>query len=73
MYMDPHGPGSTLPVEAFVEPSHLVGFEIDHPNGVVFMHYHDFYELALVLDGTGVHMVSGGEQRVLEAAQFELP
>lgn len=64
MYMDPHEPGSTLPVEAFFEPSQLVGFDIAHPTGAVFMHYHDFYELALVTEGTAIHMASAGEQRV---------
>ncbi len=64
VFLVPHAPGFTLPDEAFFEPSQLVGFDIAHPSGAVFMHYHDFYELALVIEGTGMHMTSAGEQRI---------
>ena len=60
----PHAPGYTLAADAFMEPSQLVGFSIAHQPLSVFMHFHDFYELALVVSGTGLHMTSAGEQRV---------
>ena len=60
----PHAPGYTLSADAYMEPSQLVGFSIAHQHASVFMHFHDFYELALVIGGTGLHMTSAGEQRV---------
>jgi AraC-like DNA-binding protein/mannose-6-phosphate isomerase-like protein (cupin superfamily) len=60
----PHAPGYTLAAEAFMEPDQLVGFSIAHQPLSVFMHFHNFYELALVVEGTGLHMTGSGEQRV---------
>jgi AraC family L-rhamnose operon transcriptional activator RhaR len=60
----PHAPGYTLAADAYMEPSQLVGFSIAHQPLSVFMHYHEFYELALVIQGTGLHMTAAGEQRV---------
>jgi len=60
----PHAPGFTLTVDTFMEPDQLVGFSIAHQPITVFMHFHDFYELALVMDGTGLHTTPTGEQRV---------
>ncbi len=60
----PHAPGYTLAADAFMERDQLVGFSIAHQPLSVFMHFHDFYELALVVEGTGLHMTSASEQRV---------
>ena len=60
----PHAPGYTLSADAFMEPDQLVGFSIAHQPLSVFTHFHDFYELALVTDGTGLHVTSAGEQRI---------
>ena len=60
----PHAPGYTLAADAFMEPDQLVGFSIAHQPLSVFMHFHDFYELALVVEGTGLHVTSGVDQRV---------
>jgi AraC family L-rhamnose operon transcriptional activator RhaR len=60
----PHAPGYTLSADAFMEPDQLVGFSIAHQPLSVFMHFHDFYELALVVEGTGLHMTSSADQRV---------
>lgn len=62
--MTPHAPGHTLPADAFFEPSQFVGFSVAHPTSAVFMHFHDFYELGLVTEGTGLHMTPTAEQRV---------
>lgn len=59
----PHAPGYTLAADAFMEPDQLVGFSIAHQPLNVFTHFHDFYELALVVDGSGLHTTSSGEQR----------
>ena len=39
-----------------MRPEELVGFSIAHQPLSVFSHFHDFYELALVLRGTGQHV-----------------
>ncbi len=59
----PHAPGFTISTDAFMEESQLVGFHIATQTHV-FTHFHDFYELALVTRGTGLHMTSEGEQRL---------
>lgn len=64
MKMLPHAPGYTLSADAFMGPGELVGFSIaNHPRNI-FTHFHDFYELALITQGTGVHVTSGSEQRI---------
>ena len=60
----PHAPGYTLAADAFMQPSEDVGFLIVHQQSSVFMHFHEFYELGLVMSGTGIHLSSSGEQRV---------
>ncbi len=60
----PHAPGYTLTADAFIEPGELLGFNVAHQPLSVFAHFHDFYELALVLHGTGHHITSGGAQAV---------
>lgn len=60
----PHAPGYTLSADAFMDASHLVGFSIAHQPLSVFMHFHDFYELAIVTSGRGLHTTAAGEQRV---------
>jgi AraC family L-rhamnose operon transcriptional activator RhaR len=60
----PHKAGLTLPAEAFMQPDQLVGFSIAHQPIAVVVHFHDFYELALVVEGTGLHTSTAGEQRV---------
>ncbi len=59
----PHAPGYTISTDAFMDESQLVGFHVATQNHV-FMHFHDFYELALVTHGTGLHVTAEGEQRI---------
>jgi len=59
----PHAPGYTISTDAFMDESQLVGFHVATQSHV-FMHFHDFYELALVTQGTGLHVTADGEQRV---------
>ena len=60
----PHAPGFTLTADAFMGPAQLVGFSIAHHHLSVFSHFHDFYELALILRGTGLHQTTAGVHRV---------
>lgn len=60
----PHAPGYTLAADAFMRPSELVGFWIARQPLSVFPHFHEFYELALVVEGTGLHVASDGERRI---------
>jgi AraC family L-rhamnose operon transcriptional activator RhaR len=45
-------------------PGEPIGFSIAQHKLNVFMHYHDFYELALVVRGTGMHLTIDGAQPV---------
>ena len=47
-----------------MQPDQLVGFSVAHQPLSVVVHFHDFYELALVVEGTGLHTTTAGEQRV---------
>jgi AraC family L-rhamnose operon transcriptional activator RhaR len=60
----PHAPGYTLNADALIGPSELLGFATAHHPLSVFEHFHDFYELALVLRGTGLHITSDGGRMV---------
>jgi AraC family L-rhamnose operon transcriptional activator RhaR len=60
----PHAPGYTLAADAFMGPAELVGFSVAHHQLNVFSHFHEFYELGLVLQGTGVHLTTKGGQPV---------
>ena len=60
----PHAPGYTLAADAFMAPTELVGFNLEHHYRTVFSHFHEFYELTLVLRGTGIHETAHGAQRV---------
>lgn len=59
----PHKPGYTLSTDGFMEDSQLVGFHLA-TQAHVFTHFHDFYELALVIQGTGIHVTDAGEARI---------
>jgi AraC family L-rhamnose operon transcriptional activator RhaR len=59
----PHAPGYTISTDGFMDESQLVGFHVATQSHV-FMHFHDFFELALVTHGTGLHMTADGEQRI---------
>lgn len=59
----PHAPGYTISTHAFMDESQLVGFHVATQSHV-FMHFHEFYELALVTHGTGLHMAGESEQRI---------
>jgi AraC family L-rhamnose operon transcriptional activator RhaR len=56
----PHAPGYTLNADALIDPSEMLGFATAHHPLSVFEHFHDFYELALVLHGTGLHITTEG-------------
>jgi AraC family L-rhamnose operon transcriptional activator RhaR len=60
----PHVPGYTLAADAFMGPDESVGFSVAHHPLSVFQHFHDFYELAFVLRGTGHHLTDEGTQTV---------
>src|SRR6187402_2033121 len=57
----PNVPGATLNADSFMASNELVGFFIaEQPRSVAF-HLHDFFEFALVTQGTGTHQ--SGERR----------
>ena len=60
----PHAPGFTLAADAFLDSGELIGFSIAHHQLTVFSHFHEFYELALVLRGSGIHQTATGSQPV---------
>jgi AraC family L-rhamnose operon transcriptional activator RhaR len=64
MKLVPHSPGFTLTADAFMEPGELVGFSVGRHLVTVFEHFHDFYELALVLEGEGQHVTAEGSRPV---------
>jgi AraC family L-rhamnose operon transcriptional activator RhaR len=45
-------------------PDELVGFSVGMHLATVFEHFHDFYELALVLQGQGLHITASGSRPV---------
>jgi AraC family L-rhamnose operon transcriptional activator RhaR len=57
----PNVPGAILNADAFMAPNELVGFFIAEQPRSVALHLHDFFELALVIQGTGTHL--SGERR----------
>jgi AraC family L-rhamnose operon transcriptional activator RhaR len=57
----PNVPGAILNADAFMAPNELVGFFIAEQPRSVALHLHDFYEFALVTQGTGTHQ--SGERR----------
>ena len=58
----PHAPGYTLVADAFMAADERLGFTVAHHPLTVFSHYHDFFELAFVLRGTGHHVTEDGSQ-----------
>ena len=58
----PHAPGYTLSADAFMEPKQLVGFSLAHHPLSVFLHFHEFYEIGLVIRGTGKHITAAGDE-----------
>jgi AraC family L-rhamnose operon transcriptional activator RhaR len=60
----PHAPGYTLAADAFMGPDEVIGFSVAQHKLNVFMHYHEFFELALVTRGTGMHVTADGAQAV---------
>jgi AraC family L-rhamnose operon transcriptional activator RhaR len=57
----PNVPGAVLNADAFMAPHELVGFFIAEQPRSVALHLHDFFEFALVIQGTGTHL--SGERR----------
>lgn len=60
----PHAAGYTLNADAFMRADEIVGFSIANQPATVFSHFHDFYELALVVSGAGSHVTGVGAQRI---------
>ena len=60
----PHAAGYTLSADAFMQPHEVVGFSIAHHPPNVFAHFHEFYEIGLILQGTGKHITTAGEELV---------
>ncbi len=58
----PHAPGFTLTADAFLGPTERIGSVIAHQPPSVFAHFHDFYELAVVIGGSGLHVTTTGER-----------
>ncbi|MET0773635.1 MAG: helix-turn-helix domain-containing protein [Candidatus Limnocylindrales bacterium] len=57
----PNVPGATLNADAFMADNELVGFFIAEQPRTVALHLHDFFEFAIVTQGTGTH--HSGERR----------
>ena len=68
----PHAPGFTISTDAFMDESQLVGFHVATQSHV-FEHFHDFYELALVTHGSGLHTTVSGEQRIQRGSVIFVP
>src|SRR4051794_4079430 len=60
----PHAPGYTLNADALIEPTALIGFLIANHPLYTFEHFHDFFELAFVMSGTGMHVTDAGDEPV---------
>lgn len=60
----PHAPGYTLNADALMDPAAMIGFLIANHPLYTFEHFHDFFELAFVTQGTGLHITDAGEERV---------
>ena len=60
----PHAPGYTLTADAYIEPGAPIGFYTSRHPSNIFEHFHDFYELAVVLQGSGVQITSAGQQPI---------
>jgi AraC family L-rhamnose operon transcriptional activator RhaR len=73
MQLVPHSPGYTLNADAFMAPNELVGFSVGMHLATVFDHFHDFYELALVLEGHGQHVTSGTSRSVGRGSVIFVP
>lgn len=64
----PHVAGFTLTSESLMAADEMVGFFVTHHTRTIFRHFHDFYELAFVLQGTGRHVTDSGAQRLERGA-----
>lgn len=60
----PHAPGYTLNADALMGPTDMIGFLIANHPLYTFEHYHDFFELAFVTRGTGLHVTDAGDEPV---------
>ncbi len=60
----PHRPGATIAADAHLAPSQLIGVDFPPRRHVVFSHLHEFYELAFVIGGHGIHTTDTGEYEV---------
>jgi AraC family L-rhamnose operon transcriptional activator RhaR len=60
----PHAPGYTLNADALIDPAAMIGFLIANHPLYTFEHFHDFFELALVTQGTGLHVTDAGDEPV---------
>jgi AraC family L-rhamnose operon transcriptional activator RhaR len=60
----PHAPGFTLSADALIDRAAMIGFKIVNQPLHTFDHFHDFFELAFVIQGTGVHVSEAGEAPV---------
>jgi AraC family L-rhamnose operon transcriptional activator RhaR len=73
MRLVPHPPGYPLTADAFMGPAELVGFSVGKHLATVFDHFHEFYELALVLQGQGQHVTSGRSRSVGRGSVMFVP
>jgi AraC family L-rhamnose operon transcriptional activator RhaR len=69
----PNAPGATLPAAAFIEDSHLLGFSPKHHPPNVWWHLHEFYELAFVIEGRGLHVTALGERSIQRGTAIFVP
>jgi len=68
-----NAPGATLPADAFMDASQLLGFSPRHHPPNVWWHLHDFYELAFVTQGRGLHITAVGERSVQRGSVIFVP
>jgi AraC family L-rhamnose operon transcriptional activator RhaR len=64
----PHATAFTLSTDTLMAADEMVGFFVTEHTRTIFRHFHDFYELAFVLSGTGRHVTDGGVQRLERGA-----
>lgn len=69
----PNVPGVTLTADAFMAASELVGFLIAEQPRSVALHFHDFFEFALVTRGIGTHHSGERQHAVRRGSAILIP
>lgn len=69
----PNVPGVTLTADAFMAANELVGFLIAEQPRSVALHYHDFFEFAVVIQGNGTHYAGDRHHPVHRGTAILIP